>query len=275
MEGEEKCHFTGISLRSLIIRYALSWFRKNLAKKKYFALFQQLQNISNEGLGYGNDAIISRSEFDLIKRLALVLPKTPMVFDVGANEGDYLKLWLEHKAKIYAFEPGIEAFEKLNKNYGAQASLNSIALGASVGQVDFYKEAHDNKLNSLIKRNHSKHTWKKVNQVECVTLDLYCAAQQIANIDFLKLDTEGYEMEVLKGAKSMLENIRYIQFEFGGAHIENAVFFRDFYQLLSPKFTLYHLVQDGQVEIEMYHEKLENFTGANFLAVNRALNDSL
>ncbi len=269
MEDEEKCHFTDTRLRSLIIRYALSWFRKNLAKKKHFALFQQLQNISNEGLGYGNDAIISRAEIALIERVASVLPKNPIVFDVGANEGDYLKHWIAHNAVIHAFEPGAEAFEILKTTYTDAAVMNQLALGAVEGEVDFYKEEHDNKLNSLVKRNHSKHQWSKGSQVECKTLDTYCVVHNIAAIDFLKIDTEGYEMEVLKGAKGMLKNIQYIQFEFGGAHIENGVFFRDFYQLLSPMFTLYHLVQDGQVEIESYHEKLENFTGANFLAVNR------
>lgn len=267
MEDEEKCHFTATDLRAIIIRFALSWFRKNLAKRKHFALYRQLQNIANEGLGYGNDDIMSVSEKNLINRLSAVLPENPIVFDVGANKGDYLRNWLRLTDRIHAFEPGKEAFEKLAADYKGKAILNHLALSSIEGNVDFFVESSVTRLNSLVHRSHAQHLWTRAGQVKCTTLDAYCSANDISTIDFLKLDTEGYEMEVLIGARQMLNQINYIQFEFGGAQIENKNYFKDFYELLSPTFKLYHLMQDGHVAIESYHEKLENFTGANFFAI--------
>ena len=66
---------------------------------------------------------------------------------------------------------------------------------------------------------------KKANvlPVSCTTIDNFCAEKGIRTIDVLKIDTEGYELEVLKGARLMLKRgaIRYIYFEFNDLHPRN------------------------------------------------------
>jgi len=233
-------------------------------------LFKQLQNIANEGLGYGNDKIITLAEQDLVNRVKGMLPEHSIVFDVGANEGNYLASWIGYKnVQLHAFEPGKDAFQTLKSRFGKYATLNLKAVGSSNALLSFYAEKTDSRMNSLLSRTHAKHIWEETEKVECITLNTYCQEKDIHHIDFLKIDVEGYELEVLKGASDLLSSINWIQFEFGGAHLENKVTFRDFYTLLSGQFKLYHLLRDGQEEIDIYHEKLENYTGANFLAVRK------
>src|SRR5258708_1156157 len=66
------------------------------------------------------------------------------------------------------------------------------------------------------------------------TIDNFCKINNISNIDFLKIDVEGHELSVLKGAQYMLTNkhIKIIQFEFNSHNVYSRVFLRDFYLML-------------------------------------------
>jgi hypothetical protein len=107
-----------------------------------------------------------------------------------------------------------------------------------------------------------------VEAISLKTLDGFCSEQGIEKIDFLKIDVEGHELFVLKGAAQMLQSkkIRFIQFEFGSLHVFSRTFFKDFWDMLSPFYTICRVVGDGIVEIRSYSENLEIFRTANFLA---------
>jgi len=55
----------------------------------------------------------------------------------------------------------------------------------------------------------------------------YCNDNNIKSIDFIKIDTEGYELEVLKGMGNMLKNIKIVQFEYGGTYISAKITLND------------------------------------------------
>src|SRR6185503_7130533 len=104
------------------------------------------------------------------------------------------------------------------------------------------------------------------------TIDGYCAKQGIKRIHFLKIDVEGHELEVLRGANALLQSngIDFIQFEFSAAHIDARVFFRDFHNLLKTRYQIYRVLQNGLARIKEYNPEMELFKRAtNYLAVGK------
>ena len=101
------------------------------------------------------------------------------------------------------------------------------------------------------------------------TLDDVCEERAIAQIDLLKLDTEGHELSVLAGASRLLEThgITALQFEFGGASIDSRVFLRDIIAALGRDYEVFRIVRDGLEPVHM-DERAEIFTYANFVALS-------
>jgi hypothetical protein len=105
------------------------------------------------------------------------------------------------------------------------------------------------------------------------TLYDFIVQEKISEIDFLKMDVQGFEFKILQGAKSLLhgDKIKFIQFEFDEPNIEARVFFKDFWNLLSPKYDIYHSLFNGLVKIDQYDYTLENYRCMNYLAVSKKI----
>lgn len=140
-----------------------------------------------------------------------------VVFDVGANIGQSALYYnkLLKNPKIYSFEPVFNTFEQLKSNINKpNISLFNYALGANNGYCSI-KLNSDCGLNSLVKEVNSKMESTAIQSVEIKTLTDLCKEIKIDRIDILKIDTEGYDLEVLKGANELLEDrkIKYIYCE--------------------------------------------------------------
>jgi FkbM family methyltransferase len=256
-------------MNKLILRLIKSLLRKNLGKAKYAEDYKDFADIAAEGLCFGNDKLINESEINLIHRIGSEIKDQQYVLDVGANTGAYAAYWLKYAKNIVAFEPSINAFLKLEKEFNKQLKVENLALGEQTGEVDLYQEKNDNRLNSLYSRENKNHHWLNTEAVQITTLNEYCKLNHIKDVFFLKIDVEGHELSVLKGASKILRDVKYIQFEFGGAHLDSRVQFRELYQYLKNDFQIYHILKDGIFPINEYHEKLENYRGNNFLAVTK------
>ncbi len=103
--------------------------------------------------------------------------------------------------------------------------------------------------------------------ISLTTVDEVCRADRIGHIHLLKIDTEGNEIEVLRGAKGMLKNgaIHAIQFDFGDTFLNTKYHFGDLWQLLSQDFHIYRILRRGLHEITRYSSALEIYKIANFL----------
>jgi hypothetical protein len=88
----------------------------------------------------------------------------------------------------------------------------------------------------------------------------------ITQIDFLKIDTEGHELDVLQGSEKMLSEgrIKCIQFEYGGTYLDANITLEQVFNLLK-KYN-YKISKLGNSEIENFTSNLENYTYSNFLA---------
>ncbi len=159
-------------------------------------------------------------EEDLIK---MIRTETPTCFDIGANHGqtvDFL-LQLFKKPDIYAFEPGTSAFNKLKKRkFPQNIQTYHKALGAENTSKEFinYNQPW---LNSFLELEDKRDHYFKgthvigTENIEVITLDLFATENQINRIDYIKLDTQGYDFEVLKGAQQCLRRgmINVLQIE--------------------------------------------------------------
>ena len=146
-------------------------------------------------------------------------------FDVGAHDGD-TTIRARHDfgiCRIIAFEPHPKTFERLSERTAKipNVELLNLALGSEVGEKTMFEYANASRINSLLPDAQfavlflDKDASKRLT-VDCMTIDRFCAKRRIKKIDVLKIDTEGFDFEVLKGANSMLaqQAIRFIYFEF-------------------------------------------------------------
>jgi len=133
----------------------------------------------------------------------------PLVFDVGANRGqtiERLRKTFAHPV-IHAFEPGRDTFAELERRTAGipDLHLNRVALGARAESRTFF-DTDPPDMSSLLEA--SRDAWGEIKAtypVEVTTVDDYCAARGIDRIDILKSDTQGFDLDVLKGARAMIE----------------------------------------------------------------------
>lgn len=233
--------------------------------------------LSGLNIGTGSD-VLKSGEAWVINYLKNHLSKDAVLFDVGANVGDYsiaLRRCFPF-ANIFAFEPSSINFQNLDISLTDKNVITfNIGFGESEGNFALYSNQRYSGISSLFNRQltHLDIEMQSFEEVEIKSIDKFCMEQAISNIHLLKLDTEGSEFSILKGAKKMIESdkIQYIQFEFGGCNIDSRTYFKDFFYLLSPKYRLFRILQDGLQPIENYSEDLEVFLTTNFLAKHKNL----
>jgi len=253
-----------------------------LGTKRTFKFFQSLHRISLKGMNIGLGGEVKESgELDILKRIRKYYKnsKEIIIFDVGANIGTYSKSILQvfniMDIKLYCFEPSLKTFEVLQKNLPTHSNicLNNFGLSDIEQQKEIFQDKELSGITSLYNRrlNHLGINFNKTEQSLFKTLEQYCCKNEINNINFLKLDVEGHELNVLKGGSHFLSKIDFIQFEFGGCNIDSRTYFQDFYYLLKDNFNLFYILKNGMVKITEYKELYEVFLTTNFLCINKKI----
>lgn len=153
--------------------------------------------------------------------------ETPhLVLDVGAHHGWFFHSWLDWcpKARIIAFEPTAESFQRASELYGndPRVRLHQLGVGAQTGELNFNILADSQVSNSFLTPR--KAAWDEIaygtgaiaqRRVPITTLDRFCEDQGIGAIYLIKIDVQGYELEVLKGAVATLPRIDHVFVEAG------------------------------------------------------------
>lgn len=230
------------------------------------AIFRRLFDISIEGMniGTGGRNLEENGEMFIIKHV-LNNVRNPIIFDVGAQGGDHIKEiinLLKDEVKIYAFEPRLRDYQILEKELGDKATIIKSALGDIDGKAILYYQNNVSGLSSLYKPHDG---FVESEEVKIQTIDSFCEANNITNITFLKLDVEGNELACLRGAKKMLPNIKYIQFEFSAPSRDSRTYFRDIFNFLSD-YKIYRILKDGFYEIKKPEKITELLFTTNYLA---------
>jgi len=142
---------------------------------------------------------------------------TSCCIDVGCHEGEFLDMFLEKAPTIQhlGFEPLPDFYQNLQKNYGKRCLIFNTALSDQKGQSTFNYVLSNPAYSGLQKRNYDKPNEKDTSIT--VQTDLLDNIIKPSNtIDFIKIDVEGGEYQVLKGAqKTIIANQPHIIFEHG------------------------------------------------------------
>ena len=110
----------------------------------------------------------------------------------------------------------------------------------------------------------------QTEMIRVETLDRCCEERSIQIIDYLKLDIEGPELEVCKGAFEMLQagQIKVVRCEYGGCNIDARVLLKDLFTLFHQVgYTLYKIYSECPRRSDRYDQRLENFQCQNWVAM--------
>lgn len=249
------------------------------ARPSFSTLNILLHGLSLRGLGVLNyETKYLSGERDWLKR-HLSSCRFPVVFDVGANVGGYSRDILSAcpSAVIFAFEPHPRTFLSLSENISSgKVNTFNKAIGETNSSLFLYDyrgndgSSHASVYREVIEGVHQAESIEHL--IDVIALDDFCDEHEVEVIDLLKLDTEGNELNCLKGAQRMLASgrIRAIQFEFNEMNVVSGSRFKDFWDLLA-QYQIYRLLPGGRLlKLEKYSPVLcEVYAYQNIVALLR------
>lgn len=165
--------------------------------------------------GISLELLLFKTHEPLTTRLTTKELRNGMVcVDIGSNIGYYALLESKivgKNGKVFAIEPSPENFNYLNNNLKLQNSSNTethqIAIGNQEGTV---KLTVGNKSNhsKVVTENQTIPNGLEVISVPIKKLDTFIQEQNISKIDFVRMDVEGFELNVIEGMKNVLRKLR-------------------------------------------------------------------
>lgn len=195
--------------------------------------------------------MIEEFDKDLFKRCMAHLSSQPVIFDIGAHKGAYTDFVLEQvpDANCYLFEPNMELVRKLIQ----YKNVSCLAVCERSGYSTIYITPKINdELSSIYKRQIFDETGFYEKIVPCVSIDTFCIENIINNIDYVKIDVEGAELDVINGCHEMMDHkkIKFIQFEYGSTYIDANINFIDILKIANIRgYKCYELINGSFKEV--------------------------
>lgn len=241
-------------------------------KRLFLFLEKYISYSKGQGWPFSSIEIEVNSCFSLLKN-------EPKIFiDIGAHKGEYLEAVIKRypKAEYHIFEPSIINYQFLTKRFkNKDYKINQLALSSVSKQGILYSNFYGSAFSSLYKRNldNLNIKFEKTEEIKIIRFDEYWKDIN-SIIDYVKIDVEGHDLDVLKGFGELIKKVKLIQFEFGGANIDSKTYLRDFWEFFSKQnFCLYRITPKGNILLNNYHEKEESFLFSNFIAINNSFKD--
>ncbi len=233
------------------------------------------QGSTSTNINVNGEALVMRHLFE--RRL---LDRESVVFDVGANEGNWTEQLLHQApgATVHSFEPDPVVSQRLKDRFASKPNVTVFreALSDSTGEREF-KVYSANTMSSLFERDPSQTGLREKPRVIAVhteTVDEHCARTGIAHIHFLKIDVEGAGNSVFRGAERMLRTSRVdaIQFEYGGTFRDAGETLEETFRILRGHgYEIFRIQPSSLLHLSEWRPELENYGYCNMLAVQERL----
>lgn len=236
---------------------------------KTSADLEQVYIYASNLMGWGWSATLP-GEVDACLNIFKYEPKT--FVDIGANKGFYTDEVLKRKPNVecHLFEPSSTNVEVLEEKFSSMDNVHLCRKGLSYeeAELELYADKPGSGLGSLTKRNldHTALSMDTSETVKVIRFDEYW--EEGKPLDYVKVDVEGHELDVLRGFGDLLSTVRVLQFEFGGANVDTRTHFRDFWKFFTDnEFNVFRMSPFGPLPIR-YWEIHENYCQGNYIAVN-------
>ncbi len=207
------------------------------------------------------------------KVLEHIVPISSTLVDVGANLGRYTDEILRIKQpangfKVFLFEPSRNAFNVLKEKFNLNdIEIFNVGLSDEKAERTFFEKDTNEQTSSLFSTEEEGESVRTVVQVD--RLDNYMS--RIGEIDFCKIDAEGNDYYVLKGAENYLKEhkIKFLQFEYGPNWIlSGSTLFKTLEYLNNLDYRVFLVRQEGLFQFK-YNRWGEYFGYSNYFAVSR------
>lgn len=239
-------------------------------------------------------ALSANGEYALQERMAQHLAKSenrkPVILDVGANLGAWARPFGEalqiagaDEGHLIAFEPGPGQRQRLEVNLSdapgfAEISILPYAVAAENGHGEFAITGEATGSSGLVPEAGVGKAEVEILKVEIRSLDTLLPELGIEAVDFVKVDTEGNDPNVLEGAIETLRagRIGAMQFEYNFLWLSNRFSLGQIFRLVEGlDYRLGKIVPDGIELYDEWHFELDRYIMANFVLVRGDLCDVL
>lgn len=221
------------------------------------------------------DEFKSHGEYQLLEKLSPIGFNT--IFDVGCNRGEWTRMTrgFHPNANIHMFEISARTYRVLLNNLPLDDKMvpNNFGLSNSFKEMPLKYVPHNDRVTTTIPDiRHDNSEW-----TTSVVLpgDVYLKMHDINYIDYLKIDTEGHEYEVLQGFQNILNkgHVAVIQFEYSFMNVLTKNLLIDFHRMLIPMGYIWGKISPDGIDFKEYHLWDENFQGPDYIAVHTSRPD--
>lgn len=242
--------------------------------KRFFKLLRQIKkswyyNIGNTKVFYDPtlSAIGQRIYFDgafeetYLKICSQYLKRDSIIFDIGANIGIHSVFFsnIALDGKIYSFEPSLSTYQLLLKN--TFSHKNIIPINSAVSDqtsITRFFDCDDNALSSL--KDTQRSNIQSTYDVLCYKLDDFLDFFPISKLDFIKIDVEGFEYEVLRGMKNAVMKFKPIIFcEVYGGKNSNKNPEATLKYIEDLNYKVFNITESGMIEYKVHLDNEPNY----------------
>lgn len=261
------------------IKYYLLLF---FSRPFFFPFILKLQKFVFLAMNRASAATLPLTQTGEIQAFEYVLARLKknklVIFDCGAQHGHYSEMVAEVLKKhnidsynIYLFEPGIFLRDELSVKFLNDSRFHIIdkAVADVNGEAKLFYPWEGAGTASLSSLNNDQQSITEGNNqkyeiIETIIMDDFCEQLGIHQIDFIKLDIEGYEFKALLGLHKMIKNkrVQFIQFEQGVSSLDSKQLLKDFWDAFHDAYHFYIILHEGLVRIDQYATDYEIFYGA-------------